>query len=103
MKTRSQTSAELVEMIVWVITGDSMPAKVIMKVTADIDDLSWKLSKNQFFGEPKDIVKANYNVKLCDGTIVKRNVKIFDLPSNYDNPLKIEIDGHQLIFTPFKL
>jgi hypothetical protein len=76
---------------IWVTTGDSMPSKLTMKDTADIDDLSGQLSRTNIFGESKDIGKANYNVKLCDGTTVKRNVNIFDLPSDYDNPLRIEI------------
>ena len=75
---------------IWVTTGDSMPSKLTMKDTADIDDRSGQLRKTEIFGELKDIGKANNNVKLCDGTTVKRNVKIFDRPSD-DNPLRIEI------------
>ena len=85
---------------IWVTVGDGMPSKVTMKDTADIDDLSGQLSKTKIFGESKDIGKANYNVKLGDGTTVKRNVKIFDLPSDYDNPLRIEIKNATETFRP---
>lgn len=78
---------------IWVISGDSLPSKLTIKDTADVDDLSRQLSKTNIFGESKDIVKSKYSVKLADGTTVKRNVKICDLAGDYDNPLRIEINN----------
>ena len=67
------------------------PLKIIIKINADVDDLTELLRKFRLFGETTDIGKRCYSVVDYNGLCFQRNVKLTEIINRgtYDHPFVI--------------